>query len=360
MTEISLSGLGRSNPLAFLALLGLLRCLEGGGWSPRVAWRDKSPVLYLSGNVTEKQVVSKAMMGLKEYSSKMKFGCIKNLKTEDHNDGKVSEQQKGEECDIEKKKSKDCPEIPHTCIKNLKTLSEFREMQKTVDPEIIAALGSDGSLKKGKGKSSIEPTPLCMMFGSGHQNFLERLDNAVSVNDDEEPDVSKMIHDALFRSWERKESKMLFRWDPDEYRPHAYRLNDPTSEDASGVEGANRLAAIGFTAYCCVPTTGGLETVSYNNNTLYWPIWNVEISLAAIVCIMRHPHIRKGASMQAKKKISQVPFISDTSSDTARASMQAKKKISQELNAYGIECVMASEIFWDGKYRNAQNAGRVI
>ena len=291
-SEFTLGGIKRDNFLGFLSLLGLLKTLEAtkSGWLPRVAWTGPSPRLSVEGDVREQDVASAAVDGLEKFRGKMAFGKHRNLKI---------------------------------------GLDEFGDLQRRTDHDISVALGSDGSLDR-DGKKVV-PTPLCMMFGSGHQHFLSRLADATSV-DGKRKEVREEISTSLFSEWGYGDegSKIAFRWDPVEYRPHAYRGKDPSKSPTRTVNGANRLAAVGFTAYRCVPTSRGLGTVAYDKNSVLWPIWDPPLSLKSIEAIMRHPDLRH----------------------LARLGDQKKAKIVKRLRAYGVGCVMAASMFWDGKYKN--------
>ncbi len=296
MIELSLKGLKSDNLLAFLALLGLLKCLEvkDNDLEPRVTWKNGSPLLYINRNkLDKKEILDYIVKGIEAYAQKMKF--------------------KG--------------------IKNIGSITDFKELEKSLDHDVITVLGSSAILNKGKKK--IVANALCMMFGSGHQDFLTRLENATCLKEDREQ-IIKSIHDALFFDWYYVESKLSFRWDPKEYRSHALRSSDPKKDPVTCVSGACRLAAIGFLAYVCVPTAKGLGTVSCVGETVYWPIWNIKLSLTAILTIMHHPNIKM---LSDKQKI---------------------KDIRDEFYGYGIEQIMSSELFWDDRFKNSKNAKRVI
>ena len=295
MNELRLSGLRSDNLLAFLTLLGLLRCLEirNSHWEPRVAWKDGVPSLHLKLDADKKEVLGCVVDGIETYAKKMKF--------------------KG--------------------VKDIGDIDEFKKLQDSVDPDVITVLGSSAMLNNKKDK--VRANSLCMMFGSGHQNFLARLEMAVCIGNSREQ-IVKDIHDALFSGWHYTKSNLAFRWDPKEYRPHAFLPTNPSKDSATCVEGACRLAAIGFLSYTCVPTSRGLGTVSCVNENVYWPIWDAKISLATILAIMRHPSIR---------------LLEDK---------QRMEDAKEELYEYGIKQVMSSRLFWDGKFKNASHAKRII
>ena len=289
--------------LGFLSLLGLLRSLDEvmPERHPMLSWDDRMPRLHLDGDAVQQDVAGAAARGITAFGKKMVF-------------------------------SKPDPGVD---------VAEFTTWQETMDPELVGAIGSDACLKKNETK--VETTALCMMFGSGRQNFLTRLAAATAVGDGDLPAVQKELHDALFSRWQYKDTvpKIAFRWDPTEYRPHASQATDPKKDLIQTVNGANRLAAVGFTACQCVPTRRGLSTVSCMDGgarVVYalWPIWPKPLSLRAITTAMRLPLLRTVAAGGA-----------DASAFGS-------------LRAYGINAIMRAELFWDDKFKNARAATPVV
>ena len=320
--EFVLSGLRHNNLLAFLAFVGVLKLLYDTrpDWNLRAAWRDNIPTIYVDEDIHLEQLLAVILEGLKKFGSEMRRIEQINLKIE---------------------------------------IDEFVKLQRVVSPEIMAALGSDGATTIGKKKEMVQYTPLCMMFGAGRQYFLERLKNATHIQEDEQ--VTEEIKDALFYEWNfsslgiNSKQKINFRWDPQEYRPHAYRDKNPSKDNmVRVVDGANRLAAVGFTVYDCVPTKNGLRTTSHRYNKkrrnggmagkesgtsgkeeIFWPVWRVQLSFASLLALMHYPYINR---------------IMDVKDD----------KIRQDLDAYGVDRIMKAEMFWDGKFKNVHTAERSI
>ncbi len=310
-TEFKLLGLTMNNLLAFLTLLGLLKTLERSKseWNPQIFWKDTFAYLYVSENDVKKDQIVKAVInGLKSFGKEMKF--------------KILGVPQLNEIDVEK----------------------FKKLQDGIDVELVAALGSDGSRTKKNKMILLQYTPLCLLLGAGHQNFLERLESTTTINDS---NIENEINEALFNSWDdierkrQKNDKITFRWSPEEYRPHAYRAIDPSKDHVIPINGANRLAAIGFRLYSCVPTNHGLDTMSYHKQNkeecLIWPIWNTRMTLATIRILMRHPNMKKIITAKNKQY----------------------DKIIKEFQSYGVERIMKARIFWDNKFKNVSLAERI-
>ena len=295
MSELRLSGLRSDNLLAFLALLGMLKCLEAKNshWEPRISWNEGVPTLHLKANAGKKEVLECIAGGIETYAQKVRF------------DG----------------------------AKDVGDVGEFKKLQDSADPDIVSALGSSAMLNRKKDK--VQRNLLCMMSGAGHQHFLARLEGAVCIENCRER-VIENIRNALFSDWHYTESNWAFRWDPKEYRPHAFRAVNPSKDSVTCVDGACRLAAVGFLSFTCVPTNRGIGTVSCVGDRVCWPIWGARISMATILAIMRLPNIR---------------LLED-----AQRGEDAKR----ELRDYGIVQVMSSRLFWDGDFKNASNAKRLI
>lgn len=281
-TTQRLIGLEPDNLLAFLALLGLMRSLEAARpeWRPRVAWTvDAPPVrpsLRLREAVEKQEVVEAAAEGLGRLAESHDFGGARDLAFT------ADEARKRLEC----------------------AASENRE---TAD--LWAALVSDVAVS-GSG-DEVEPTPLCLMFGQGHQHFLQRLSEVPQRKTP--PDrgegrrktaISEMacLSEALFDTWSRPDATPSFRWDPHEDVRYALRANDPT--DAKTKEttqhGANRLAAIGLARLTVAPALRrgaprlailGGRWDERGDFSFLWPIWRHPISLAAILALLSHPRL---------------------------------------------------------------------
>jgi len=295
--EIVLRGFKQNNLLAFLALLGLLKTLDVARpeWDVRASWVGGMPHLHVTWDVNDAQIVDAVLEGLKT------IGNMMNFRDEDQKP-----------------------------IKTLKiTPEKFQALQRNLDyNEIVTALGSDGSIDKKDG--IVEYPPLCMMLGSGKQYFLERLEDAVHVKPTKKDRHD--MEDVLFGGWERAEkTQITFRWHPKEHRMHAHMSRDPSkSKKFLANVGANRLAAVGFTTYWCVPISKGLGVTACKKEDgssgwqIFWPIWrDRKLSLDTILMLMRHPDIKK-----------------------------IHKQGIRDMQKRGIQDIICAKIFWIDKYRN--------
>jgi len=279
-----LTGLEPDNLLAFLALLGLLRALEVADETlrPRAAWDVHTPPLrprvFLQRSITPEEVTACAAKGIEVIAASYDFEERKDLNYS------------REEC--------------HALLHKEASASNVAE-RKRVD--LLASLMSDGSIKD----ESVDPTPLCLLFGQGHQHFLDRLAriprepappprgrgrNAVSLS------ASECLAEALFHPWHRSDPTFSFRWDPEEDVRYALMAGDPTDPAYKpGTQyGANRLAAVGLAALTIVPEVrmgrarpaivgGAVRTDGFS---FAWPIWRDPATLTAITGLLSHPDLR--------------------------------------------------------------------
>jgi hypothetical protein len=291
-----MDGLEPDNLLAFLALLGLLRSLQAFerirspteiSWRPRIAWDlDRAPlrpVLVLAEPRSRDQVAAAAAGGLE-------------ILAKDHDfEGRA--------------------DLNHTrreARELLDRVAATADANNRGRADAVAALMSDGATRAKGNSETIEPTPLCLLFGQGHQHFLDRF-SAVPTLTAPAPrgrgnpavvlDATACIAEALFTPWHRKDQTFAFRWDPHEDVRYALMAGDPTdsSYKLGTQHGANRLAAVGLVALTVVPETRGGRVrvavvggqIDQSGFTLAWPIWRDPATLSAIRGLLVHPDLRR-------------------------------------------------------------------
>jgi hypothetical protein len=277
VTVLPLPGLEADNLLAFLALLGLLRALEIARptWRPRVSWQGSPWIahLHLAEPADETQVAQAASEGIARLAEAFDVDGRSNV-------------------DFDRETYRSYVE---------------RVWQNPTTITLASALTAEMPQKKSGG---LQAAPLVMMFGQGHQNFLERL---VDVAQGKLPkslakvrsppnlnDPSKIV-EALFNQWHRKDETPAFRWDPDEDQRYALQYGDPSAAGAAPtVHGANRLAAIGFLSFVIAPRERRAAALGAFHDdegwSFVWPIWSVPLSRGAIEVLLAHPEVLKGNS----------------------------------------------------------------
>jgi hypothetical protein len=299
-THHRLQGLEPDNLLAFLTLLGLLRSLEAArpAWRPRAAWDvdhpPLRPVLVITEANNRVAIADAAAEGV-------------SLLARDYEFPPESQGADTFQSDLNYSSSRarqilaDAPARGRNCA------------------DLWSALMSDAAAKE---EGQIEPTPLCLLFGQGHQHFLDRLasvpripvppvngrKNAITLS------AADVIAEALFEQWKRQDPTPSFRWDPAEDVRYALRADDPSKSKSTTQHGANRLAAIGLASLTVAPVRHGnrirLQLLGAKMGrgplALYWPIWRDPATLAMIRAVLSHPDLADGSAALASLGVVQV------------------------------------------------------
>lgn len=299
LTRHRLEGLEPDNLLAFLALLGLLRSLEaadrqrpaGDKLYPRASWNLDSPplrpVLSAAQPVTRKDLTEAAATGL-------------SILATSHNFGENS------------RKDLNYPRDEARAMLAASTHAATALARDAVD--LLAALMCDAAVKEDKSPDAapIAPTPFCLLFGQGHQHFLDRLakipaEAAPPKRGKDKAAVmlspTECLAEALFAPWHREDPTFSFRWDPEEDVRYALLAGDPTNSayKCHTQHGANRLAAVGLAALTLIPETrdGQIRPSVLGGSSgsggfsFAWPIWSEPATLSAIRALLGHPDLRK-------------------------------------------------------------------
>jgi len=291
-TNHRLHGIEPDNLLAFMALLGLLRALQEvrPEWSVRAYWTVDDPPLRAAlrtpDTIDEDAILTAASEGL-------------NLLAELHNFD-----------------SRDDLKFAPEEVRSVLQRAINDDSQNPYVADLWSAIICDAALTKGGDKA--DPTPLCFMFGQGHQHFLQRL---ASVPRKKVPERGKgrnkltvsevdSLRDSLFALWLRPDSTPSFRWDPNEDVRYALRSHNPIDPKMKETtqHGANRLAAIGFSTLTVVPMPyrGTIRATMLGSNrdangqlTFRWPIWRDPISLVCIRSLLSHPGLARKDTLDA-------------------------------------------------------------
>ncbi|MCA9189669.1 MAG: hypothetical protein KDA99_28795 [Planctomycetales bacterium] len=180
-------------------------------------------------------------------------------------------------------------------------LDEFRETLKDAIAEssketravvdLLASFGSDVcGTRQG---DQMEPTPFCFVTGSGHQYFLDTARQLTEC-----VDVSR-LETSLATLQEPADEKLSMRWDPTEDRRYALMWEDPTASGNKSLTNwaTNLLAYHGLQMIPTVPARKGLETVGWSTAdglTWRWPIWRapatVDVVRSLLSCVPTNNH----------------------------------------------------------------------
>jgi hypothetical protein len=136
--------------------------------------------------------------------------------------------------------------------------------------DYLAAFGSD-VFGAGSKKEQISDTQFRTMSGAGHQHFLGSMRELAKGSEAEH------LRRTLLGHWDYADARPSLRWDPSDYRPHALRAEDPTSDPIKTMRGANRLAVEALPNFPTTTEGGRVGTVGFRDRNreseITWPIW---------------------------------------------------------------------------------------
>jgi hypothetical protein len=264
---------------AFLALLGTLRCLRVARpeWRVRSWWEgaDPRPTLEIEASdslLPTEQLVEALAEGLRWHGDALIFT---------DGDGKP-------------RKNPDFKPAEYRAL--LQNATASGRSPRARDPglrrDALAALACE--LVKAEPKGTVEPTPYCLMSGSGHQHFLESWAEAPKLP----PKQEIALWRALTEPWEYREGGLSFRWDPAEDRRYALRADDPSGSAPATCDAANRLAGVGLLSLSVLPTGRNLLApgvrMRQRRVDFCWPIWEVPLPERAVLSLLRNPFVLHG------------------------------------------------------------------
>lgn len=328
-----LPGLDGTNPLGFLAALGILKLLttEYESHEVTMSWSSKegvwNPVLHNVGQ--DQKSVSKCLA--KQLGCPFQPDAVagsKRKETQEAFDKKKSERKKVAD-DLkrqglrgnDRKAAEDKMLSPidkeladlrsqwlaalRQCVPSLElslgkhlnaTCGELRDhMSLALDEasqrernilDLYAAFGSD-VCSQDKSDQMLA-TNFCFITGSGHQYFLDTIRQLI------EKVTADRIEEAVFTQIEPQDEKYSMRWDPQEDRRYAVMWSDPTasSNKAKTNWATNLLAYRGLQLLPTVPRSKGLFTTGWSDDEYLawnWPIWTGVISSWVIRSLLSHP-----------------------------------------------------------------------
>lgn len=251
-------GLDGSNPLAFLASLGVLRvlthahpdlgaklawCVSEGAWRPR---------LHLAHRLQEDQFAQRVFDACKTMHCEAALALAKDLNVE-----------------------------PPTYRSFAASAAASAQRGKLVQAEFAATFACEVTVGE---NGSVQDTAFRTMSGAGHQHFLK------TMRDLADKTGVPHIRRTLFERWDYGDParNMTLRWDPADDIRYALRWSDPSGdperERRGAMWGANRLAIEGLPLFPVMPTAQQLETTGFRTGGsrgtfLTWPIWEGPVGL---------------------------------------------------------------------------------
>lgn len=250
--EIELPALDGTNPLGFLAALGVLDVLHRAGREPTMRWTaDLVSVPVFRGVTDEDELVELVDVDRVRWQNSV---VLRGPAGDQLDDVKP----------LRETHRKWAGEV-------VGTLDDTR-----ADADLFCALLSEYAVDgKGNGK------PTHLHFTAGQQKFLvmvRELANRVDV---------ERIREAIFGPWREDSPLPTLSWSSQGERIYALRAVNPSGEKRLGVPGADWLAFLGLVFFPTRAVTGNygqpgsLKTSgcdrSWKRSALRWPLWTVPL-----------------------------------------------------------------------------------
>ena len=260
MNEIHLTGLEGTNPLGFLAALGIQVAFASESRQPRLWWSDDvTPHAVVDGDFTIDGIADQALAVFAEWSESPAVNPRRP-------DG--SAMPKGDEVKL-------APEDMRSY------LGQARECDSS--GALPMALVAEGSLdKQGVAK------PSDFYFTAGNMKFLDiarKILNCVSRED---------MFAGLKGPWPYQGKLSSIMWDVSDDRVYALRANDPQNEKKLTNPGPEALAVLGLSLYPVFAGRGRTLTQGcsgkWKAGHYSWPLWCRPASPHAVKSLLAHAY----------------------------------------------------------------------
>lgn len=248
-----LPGLDGTNPLGFLAALGVLRIFTLQHSDVKLSWQ-------LSGG-TWRPVLFGVRVSLSDLGAKL-HTALNNL---DHSVWSIHNRLPFEAPVFRQHAENAVGAASRTC------------RQKS---DILASFGVDCFADK---EGVFEKTDLCMVragdaAGQGMTAYGKRIIETIRA---------EQFQQAIETIWLYNDDQCALRWDPGEDKPYAVQWRNPSKVGALSEKGANCLALLGMPCFPVIPVKGQVETTGFGlyeskQSSFTWPIWEHPIHLNVV------------------------------------------------------------------------------
>ena len=265
-----LSGLDGSNPLAFLAAIGILRVLgDGDGFtsSIRLGWRNAQGAWrpLLTGCGSNQREVGTVVLNALKGASMTAF----DIGRESRN-GKVYDK---------------FPFAPERLVRVLKARQGKACLSDRRDVDFLASFGTE--LYPDTKRDEFQGTHFRMVrSGDSSRQGLLRYAKRMRENLDRDH-----VERTLFQAWDYRDEGHGLRWDPIEDQPYALRWRDPSRSCPADGPGTMRAAnCLAVEALRCFPTvavgrrvrTTGFHRTERQGLRFVWPIWTPMVNMETL------------------------------------------------------------------------------
>lgn len=248
-----LPGLDGTNPLGFLAALGVLRVLSLQKDGVKLSWQ-------LSGG-TWRPVYFGIEVVLDGLGAKL-YAAIRDFDQSAWS--------------IDKKLPFETRVLRHKAHDAVRTGS--RTCRQIADN--LAAFGVESFADN---DGAFEKTDLCMVragdsVGQGMTAYGKRILETIRP---------EQLQQSIETNWLYSDEQCALRWDPGEDKPYAVQWRNPSKVGALSEKGANCLALFGLTCFPVIPVKHQVETTGFGHkkpkqSSLTWPVWNHPVNLDVV------------------------------------------------------------------------------
>lgn len=292
MPDIRLTGLDGSNPLGFLAALGVLRVVDPGG---RLWWVDEGgwfPVLAYEGDLDA--LVARLLADVATWETDPALGLAWS------EGGLCPPGQPGAVRDL-----KPPPKLMRAFLAGLVGTGEGRALETAAAYGTELAVDNNGNVK-----------PTALHFTAGRQTFLAmvaQLQRGVR---------HEHLREALVGPWTGAGTLPTLSWDASVSRNYALRASDPSKEKRGGNPGADWLAFVGLAAFPVYPrprprfrtdTEARWQAVTtgvrggWKDSVFTWPLWTAPCTWPVAKSLVSLPRLdASGAAERVARGIGAV------------------------------------------------------
>jgi hypothetical protein len=257
MHDVTLAGLDGTNPLGFLAALGVLSATTDESSDVRLKWQYDGawrPVL-ISIHADSGTLVDSLDADRKR--------CTADPALAFEYDGK-----------------RDLKPAPGQFRLFLMQLSGDATAKNRRSVDWASAFATDVAIDN---NGNAKPTAL--HFTAGQQQFLQMVAELVR-------NVTKAdLREALEGPWKYERPLPVLGWDATSSRDYALRATDPSTDKKLGVPGADWLAVRGLRFIQTVPRGGRVITTGctggWKDGRFRWPVWTVPLSASVVMSLLR-------------------------------------------------------------------------
>ena len=271
---ITLTGLDGSNPLGFLAALGVLRVLTDRGCDARLAWVQRGRwVPELSADLEVGALLDLLDLDRRGWSQEM---ALQLCYSKDGGPGDVRD-------------LKPRPEDLRAWLHRLLEEGSPRSVALAAAFFTESAQDNNGNTK-----------PTALHFTAGQQEFLtmaRELQAGVTRAD---------LEEALIGPWRYQRTLPVFGWDCSASRDYALRASDPSKDKKTGVPGADWLALMGLAFLPVAPDGDSVRTPGcsgeWKTGVYTWPLWTVPLRAPTVQSLLVHPRLKDPRKLSAAER----------------------------------------------------------